>query len=375
MSTVGQKLKEARIAKGLTLDDLQQTTKIQKRYLIAIEEGNYDALPGTFYVKAFVKQYAETVGLDPNEIVSELDKDLGTSTTEQNNTEVTSRMQKREESVSHNDKSNNLNAKLTKYLPMTIIVVVVIAILGTIYAVTWGNHKKAKDQQIEQTTSKVAVSTDVSKKKAKSKKSSKKEESSSKKEQKIVSVSSSGSNFKYKVENAPATSKITISATNAASWNAVYVNGAQKWEGTLQPGKETVINVPADVKNVTISVGNSKATEVKINDHKLDFLAQNKSMTVRKLLITLESDVKNTNSADVTVTNTNRTTNVTPNNGPVNSQPQRVAPTQSQPNNTYNNRPQQRQNNYNNDQSNNNQPKSNDNHQNNQPQGNYTNNQ
>ena len=66
MASVGQKLKDARIAKGLTLDDLQQTTKIQKRYLIAIEEGNYDALPGKFYVKAFARQYAETVGLNPN---------------------------------------------------------------------------------------------------------------------------------------------------------------------------------------------------------------------------------------------------------------------------------------------------------------------
>lgn len=35
---VGKKLREAREKKGLTLDDLQQATKIQKRYLIAIED-------------------------------------------------------------------------------------------------------------------------------------------------------------------------------------------------------------------------------------------------------------------------------------------------------------------------------------------------
>ena len=61
---VGERLKEARQAKGYTLDDLQQITKIQKRYLVAIEEGNLNVLPGNFYARAFIKQYADTVGLN-----------------------------------------------------------------------------------------------------------------------------------------------------------------------------------------------------------------------------------------------------------------------------------------------------------------------
>ena len=53
MTELGTILKEARIAKNLSLDDLQEITKIQKRYLIGIEEGNYSLMPGKFYVTSF----------------------------------------------------------------------------------------------------------------------------------------------------------------------------------------------------------------------------------------------------------------------------------------------------------------------------------
>lgn len=50
MSELGSYLKQVREEKMITLDDLQRTTKIQKRYLVAIEEGNFDTLPGIFFM-------------------------------------------------------------------------------------------------------------------------------------------------------------------------------------------------------------------------------------------------------------------------------------------------------------------------------------
>lgn len=69
MSDLGNLLKRARIDQGITLDQLQETTKIRKTYLEAIEEGNYKILPGNFYVRAFIKSYAEAVGLDQEEVL------------------------------------------------------------------------------------------------------------------------------------------------------------------------------------------------------------------------------------------------------------------------------------------------------------------
>src|SRR5690554_5702779 len=69
MSDLGLLLKKARIQKGITLDELQEITKIQKRYLEAIEEGNFQVLPGNFYVRAFIKSYSEAVGLNPDEVL------------------------------------------------------------------------------------------------------------------------------------------------------------------------------------------------------------------------------------------------------------------------------------------------------------------
>lgn len=79
---VGARLKEARIAKGLSLESLQETTKIQKRYLVAIEEGNFHLLPGKFYARAFIKEYATAVGLDSDELLKEHKEEIPKSESE-----------------------------------------------------------------------------------------------------------------------------------------------------------------------------------------------------------------------------------------------------------------------------------------------------
>lgn len=62
-------LKKARQKKKITLDDISQRTKIQKRYLEALENSDFSPFAGEVYVKGAIRNYAEVVGLDPKEIL------------------------------------------------------------------------------------------------------------------------------------------------------------------------------------------------------------------------------------------------------------------------------------------------------------------
>lgn len=60
----------------MSLEDVQEQTKIRLRYLEAIERGDYTALPGPVYTRGFVKSFAECVGLDGAEVVKQLEDTL-----------------------------------------------------------------------------------------------------------------------------------------------------------------------------------------------------------------------------------------------------------------------------------------------------------
>lgn len=54
---------------GASLEDIVQITKIKKGYLVALEQNNYAALPGAAYVRGFVGQYAQALGLNTPDVV------------------------------------------------------------------------------------------------------------------------------------------------------------------------------------------------------------------------------------------------------------------------------------------------------------------
>ena len=73
----GERLRAAREAKGLSVDDVSAATRIPKRHLETIEDGDFAVLPGRPYAIGFSRSYAKAVGLNDEEIVNEVREQLG----------------------------------------------------------------------------------------------------------------------------------------------------------------------------------------------------------------------------------------------------------------------------------------------------------
>lgn len=69
MSKVGHILFEARKKKGVEISQVEQETNIEKVYIEALEKDNYEKIPAEAYVIGFLRNYAEYLGLDPQEII------------------------------------------------------------------------------------------------------------------------------------------------------------------------------------------------------------------------------------------------------------------------------------------------------------------
>jgi cytoskeleton protein RodZ len=75
MSVIGETLKEARIKKAVSLEEIHAKIKIHPRILRLLEEEKFDKLPSPFFTKSFLKSYAEFLGVDAQALLENYEKD------------------------------------------------------------------------------------------------------------------------------------------------------------------------------------------------------------------------------------------------------------------------------------------------------------
>ena len=72
MAYRGHSLRAVREEKKIQLKQISANTRIATRYLHAIEEEKFDRFPGRFYFKSFAGEYARSLGLNPDEVLRDL---------------------------------------------------------------------------------------------------------------------------------------------------------------------------------------------------------------------------------------------------------------------------------------------------------------
>src|SRR5262245_53293961 len=72
-------LRDGRVQRGMSLDDVARVTKIQPRILERIEAGKLDGLPAEVFVRGFIRSVARCIGLDEREALQRYAACAGTS--------------------------------------------------------------------------------------------------------------------------------------------------------------------------------------------------------------------------------------------------------------------------------------------------------
>ena len=79
LDNAAQRLRRAREATGMTIEQLAAETRIPQRHIEAIEAGDFDKLPSRIYAIGFSRTYARSVGLDDKDLAAQLRAELGES--------------------------------------------------------------------------------------------------------------------------------------------------------------------------------------------------------------------------------------------------------------------------------------------------------
>lgn len=280
LTELGNVLKQAREAKGLSLDDLQNLTKIQKRYLVGIENGNYDMMPGKFYVRAFIKQYAEAVGLESEMIFEQYKSEIPSVREEQLPEQQLSRVQTKK-TVS------NSHSKLLDLLPKILIGVFILAIIVFFYFMIIKGSSSSQSNELKGSESGNVISIEApgSKKDEEAEKEAADEDSDE--DQNAEDEQEKEEDIEEEVKQVitpgePSGDRTTYTVTNADTFSVKVVSSGETWlQASSGSGKklysallknaEQTFDLTGEEKVVLI-VGRTSDAQIYVNDELLEYV-------------------------------------------------------------------------------------------------------
>ncbi|MDR1521650.1 MAG: DUF4115 domain-containing protein [Streptococcaceae bacterium] len=280
--TVGERLTAARLESGLTINEIQQITKIQIRYLEAIEQDQYANLPGTFYVRAFIRQYAHAVGENASELIDIYDGKIepyAPDPEELPEIPVVKKIQKQR--ITRHDN------RVKSSLPFIVLGIFTLAILAVVFYFMFAyqgikpmidtNSSIKVEHIVESSTSKVKENSSSNSNTLKTKESRSTSNIGKSKKIEISKISESGNNISLLAKNISEQAEIQVKALEGQkTW--IQINDANQtaiYSGTIQASNPFSLKLTEGTKQFLIIIGAPAYTNLAINGTKIDMTPYN----------------------------------------------------------------------------------------------------
>ncbi len=262
MADIGDKLRSAREDKGLSIADVEKATKIQSRYLTAIEQNDFDKLPGDFYTRAFIRQYAQVVGLDGKQLLSEFHQAVPESKPDQY---VENSIDNKSEEVKETtDNKRNLWRNYLPRIGVILGIIVVILIVYVLYA-----RLSSGGQGNNNANSNVSVSSQSS--------SSTKKRAAKKSHVRIIKLGAG----QYRILGLSSNRRLEVKAGNQEINAGVTINGVSQWQQRLAANQKHSMILPINARTVAITFSNDNATSVRIAGKRIPYAPTGSYLTLR----------------------------------------------------------------------------------------------
>ncbi|HEL2163695.1 TPA: helix-turn-helix domain-containing protein [Streptococcus suis] len=267
--SIGEVLRTAREGRGWTFVDLQRITKIQAKYLQALEYNDFDFIANSDDVQSILKAYAEALELDADVLLDAYETNSLVKYYEDGEEELRSSELKRSYKVRKRKKNS--------YLPL---IYLLLATGLIIIFVTYIVHSRLNNRAsitptttsysiVEQSVSEASSGTETSSTEQAQSNST----SSSSSATENVTISGSGSNIVATLKTVTYPVEVTVTAKNTTSWISL---SDTLLEGgvTLTPDNPTVTTtIEEGVTSTTLILGVVKGVEVTVGGQKLDLSA------------------------------------------------------------------------------------------------------
>lgn len=277
---IGETLREAREAKSLTLDDIQEITKIQKRYLVAIEQNDFHVLPGRFYARAFIKEYAEAVDLDSKLLLAEFDEDKIKTEDETDESVQYSRLER------NRTPQTVKNTSVFSWIPTVIVIILIIGIIFVAWTFLKKSSSDSEQNQAVQNDNEIIRDVEVDQAE---------DENEEENEENAAADNEKDKEDKEAEEEASGTFSVVEEGTGASPLSTVeFTHKAEKLEVTFDISGESYAELkgandnvyftntlnedsemePFDVtdeERIYINIGYAPAITVKVNGETLEY--------------------------------------------------------------------------------------------------------